>query len=170
MLDEIIITQTPPLYSCYGRRGQQVCVPITGDRQKRILHGVINIATGAVLLLITHEWTQETHQYFLQMIRAHWRGWHIVLFEDRGSPHTAEESRALAQALGIAVRLLPRATPELNAMDHLWRSVKGRALANRPTLSIDKSADAACKYILDMSRGERLRKAGTLSEDFWLTK
>jgi transposase len=170
MLDEIIITETPPLYSCYGRRGQQVCVPITGNREKRILHGVINISTGAVLLLITQEWTQETHQYFLYMIRAHWRGWHICLFEDRGSPHTAEESRLRAQELGIEVRLLPRATPELNAMDHLWRSVKGRALADRPTLSIDKSADAACQYILDMSRGERLRKAGILSGDFWLTK
>lgn len=169
MLDEIIITETPPLYSCYGRRGQQVCVPVTGNRAKRILHGVINIATGAALLLITVEWTQETHQYFLQMIRAYWRGWHIVLFEDRGSPHTAEDSVTLAQELGIEVRLLPRATPELNAMDHLWRSVKGRALADRPTLSIDKSADAACHYILEMSRRERLQKAGVLSGNFWLT-
>lgn len=112
MLDEIIITETPPLYSCYGRRGQQICVPITGNRRKRILHGVINIVSGAVLLLITDEWVQETHQYFLQMIRAYWRGWNILLFEDRGSPHTAEESLALAQEIGIEVRLLPRATPE----------------------------------------------------------
>jgi len=42
MLDETIITETPPLYSCYGRRGDQVRVPITGSRAKRILHGVIN--------------------------------------------------------------------------------------------------------------------------------
>jgi transposase len=103
------------------------------------------------------------------MIRAHWRGWQIILFEDRGTPHTAEESREYAAWLGIEVRLLPRATPELNAMDHLWRSVKGRALENRPTLTIDKSADAACRYILDMSRRERLRKAGVLSGNFWLT-
>ena len=70
------------------------------------------------------------------MIRAHWRGWHIVLFEDRGTPHTAEDSREVAAGLGIQVRLLPRATPELNAMDHLWRSVKGRALADRPTVTV----------------------------------
>ncbi len=168
MLDEVIITETPPLYSCYCRIGQQCRVPITGNRQKRILHGVINIGSGDCLLLITKLWDEVTHQYFLQMIRAHWRGWHIILFEDRGTPHTAEESQELAAALGMQVRLLPRATPELNAMDHLWRSVKGRALANRPTLSIDKSADAACRYIFDMSRPERLRKAGVFSGDFWL--
>jgi hypothetical protein len=43
-------------------------------------------------------------------------------------------------------------------------------LANRATQSIDESADSACRYILDMSRRERLRKAGVLSGNFWLTK
>src|SRR5688572_8997163 len=79
MLDETIITETPPLYCCYGRSGQQVCVPITGNRAKRILHGALNIASGDILLFITEVWDELTHQYFLAMIRAHWRGWHIIL-------------------------------------------------------------------------------------------
>jgi transposase len=170
MLDETIVTETPPLYSCYGRVGEQVSVPITGGRAKRILHGAINVGSGDVLLLITHEWVQETHQAFLAMIRAHWRGWHIVLFEDRGSPHTAGGSVALAADLGIEVRWLPKATPELNAMDQLWRHVKGQSLASRATETIDASADSACEYILGLSRRERLRKAGVLSGDFWLAK
>src|SRR5918992_757677 len=129
-----------------------------------------NFSAGVVLLLITEEWVQETHQAFLIMIRSHWCGWNIVLFEDRGSPHTAGESLRLAGELHIKLRFLPKATPELNAMDHLWRHVKGRGLANRATQSIDESADSACRYILDMSRRERLRKAGVLSGNFWLTK
>jgi len=169
MLDEVIITETPPLYSCYGRRGQQVEVPISGNRTKRILHGAINIATGDVALLISFEWTQQTHQIFLRTLRKHWRGWHIILFEDRGSPHTAGESRMLAENLHIELRFLPRATPELNAMDHLWRWVKGRGLSNRATLSIDESANQACQYIFDLSRHERKEKAGILSGNFWLT-
>jgi transposase len=170
MLDETIITETPPLYSCYCRIGEQACVPVTGNRRKRILRGAINIGSGETLLLITAEWNQDTHQAFLLMVGAHWRGWRIVLFEDRGTPHTAEESRELAAALGIEVRWLPRATPELNAMDHLWRQMKRRALANRRTCSIDGSADAACQYIIGLSRQERLRQAGVLSGNFWLTK
>jgi transposase len=170
MLDETIVTETPPLYSCYGYRGEQVEVPISGNRAKRILHGAINVRSGDVLLLITHEWVQETHQAFLTMIRAHWRGWNIVLFEDRGSPHTAGDSVALARDRKIEIRWLPRATPELNAMDQLWRHVKGQALASQPTRSIDQSADAASWYVLNMSRQERLRKAGVLSGDFWLAK
>jgi transposase len=169
MLDETIVTETPPLYSCYGRKGEQVKVLISGNRARRVLHGVINIDTGAVLLLITEVWDEQTHQYFLRMIRSHWRGWHIILFEDRGSPHTAEDSIELAKELKIQTRFLPVATPELNAMDHLWRQVKGRALADRPTLSIDLSADNACQYILSMSPWERLNKAGVFSGNFWLT-
>ena len=169
MLDEVIITETPPLCYCYGRTGQQVCIPVTGNRAKRILHGAVNVTTGDLLMLITEVWDEVTHQYFLEMIRSHWRGWHIVLFEDRGTPHTAEGSLELAAELGIEVRFLPRATPELNAMDHLWRHVKGRALADRATHSIGESADTACRYLLEMSRQERLQKAGILSGNFWLT-
>lgn len=168
MLDETIVCETPPLYSCYCRIGQQALVPINGNRSKRILHGAINIKSGNVLLLITDLWNEQTHQYFLEMIRSYWRGWHIVLFEDRGTPHTAEDSQELAKDLGIEIRLLPRATPELNAMDHLWRHVKRWGLGNRPTESIDKSTDRACRYILEMNPVERLRKAGVFSEDFWL--
>jgi transposase len=170
MLDETIVTETPPLYARYGPVGAQAEVPISGSRAKRILHGAINIRSGDVTLLATAEWDAETHQAFLRQIRSHWRGWHIVLFEDRGPAHTAAESRALVRELAIEVRWLPRATPELNAMDHLWKHVKANVLANQPTRSMDQSAEAACQYILGLSRRERLRKAGILSGRFWLAK
>jgi transposase len=168
MLDEVIITETPPIFFANGWPGEQVRVPITGNRSKRILHGAINIKTGAVVLLITEEWNQDTHMYFLRMISSFWRGWRVVIFEDRGAPHKAEATWELVGELGLEIRLLPRATPELNAMDHLWRFVKGKALSNQPTQTIDTSADLACRYIYDMDREERLRKAGVRSGRFWL--
>ena len=116
MLDETIIPETPPRYACYGRIGEQVRVPITGNRGKRILHGVMNVWSGEVLVLITNEWVQETPQYFLRMIRSHWRGWQIVLFEDRGSPHTADDSLALASDLAIELRFLPTAAAKLTPL------------------------------------------------------
>ena len=169
MLDETIITETPPLYSCYGHIGEPVRVPITGNRSKRILHGAINVQTGDVSLLITQEWTKEIHQGFLSVIRSHWRGWNILLFEDRATQHTSPESLEWAEELGIEIRLLPKATPELNAMDHLWRHTKRQALGDRETETVDQSALDACQYIIDLSPYERLRKAGVLSGNFWLT-
>jgi hypothetical protein len=170
MLDETIITETPPLYNCYGHKGQPVEIPITGNRQKRILHGAMNILTGDVVLLETQEWVQETHQAFLQMVRSHWRGWNIVLFEDRGSPHTADESLEWAKTKGFEIRFLPVATPELNVMDHLWRHVKKGVLANTIWPSIDASIGAASHFILNMPPKERMKKAGILSPHFWLNR
>jgi hypothetical protein len=169
MLDETIITETPPLYSAYGHIGQPIRVPITGNRAKRIVHGAINITSGDVALLITETWVNEPHQAFLTLIRSHWRGWNPVLFEDRASQHKSPSSLALAEELGIEVRLLPRATPELNAMDHLWRPAKRQAVGYRPTVTVDDSALAVCRYIIDLSPRERLRQAGVLSGHFWLT-
>ncbi len=170
MLDETIITETPPLYACYGRIGQPVSVPVSGGHQRRVLHGAMNVGTGDVVLLVTKEWTQEEHKHFLNVIRAHWRSWNIVLFEDRAGQHTAAGSLGMAWACGMEVRLLPRATPELNAMDTLWKQVKRDALGDRPTVTIDQSAGSACDQILAMHPHDRLRQAGVLSGNFWLTK
>ena len=170
MLDEIFILETPPLTSCYCRVGEQAGVPITGSHGRRVLHGAINIQTGDVVLLVTDTFNQGTHQTFLQLIRSHWRGWQIVLFEDRAKQHTAYASRELATKLNIQIRLLPKATPELNAMDHLWRHTTRDGLANRPTITMDQSAEAACQYIQYLSPRQRLCKAGVLSGNFWLAQ
>ncbi len=170
MLDETIIIETPPLAYCYSRIGQQRCISISGSHAHRIVHGAINVWSGELVLLITNVWDQITHQAFLQLIRSHWRGWRIVLFEDRGSPHTAADSLELAAALDMQIRLLPRATSELNAMDQLWRQTKPQSLANRATLSIDDSAMQLCDHIFSLSPRERLQKAGVLSGNFWLAR
>ena len=83
---------------------------------------------------------------------------------DGGTPEGNSESEGGA-ALDLQVRLLPRACPELNAMDHLFRFVKGRALADQPTRSIDDSALGACRYLYDMSRRKRLTKAGEVPRE-----
>jgi hypothetical protein len=168
MLDETFVLETPPLRAGWAKVGVQAEVPITGKHARRVIHGALNVTSGHVELLITEDWTAATHQAFLRQVRQAWRGWHIVLFVDRGSPHTAKASRALATALGIETRWLPTATPELNACEGLWRGAKGLGLANRASQAIDEAADAACGYILALTPRQRLQQAGALSGHFRL--
>jgi DDE superfamily endonuclease len=168
MRDETIVTETPPRYCCSGPIGAQVRVPISGDRAQRVLPGAITIRSGDLASLITEEWAQETHEAFLRLIRAHWRGWDLVLFEDRATPHKAAPAWARG-CLKIETRFLPKATPEWNPRDPLWRPTKKETLGSRATLSIEASALAACQYLIDLNPEDRLRKAGVLSGNFWLT-
>src|SRR5262249_32709045 len=119
--------------------------------------------------LVTSAWTQQEHQHFLGVIRAHWRGWNIVLFEDRASQHTATGSLWVADACDLAIRWVPEGTPPFNAMGNPWEQVKRNVLADRPTISIDESALCACDQIMAMRPHDRLRQAGVLSGNFWLT-
>lgn len=166
--DATILTETPPLRSCWSSVGEQAAVPITGNRDKRVLFGALNPATGAVWLDAADRWNQGAFQDHLRNVRACWRGWHIVLFLDRGSPHTAKASRALAAELGIELRFLPTACPELNPVEGLWRHVKGRVLANEPTPDLGKGLDRVCDELREMSATQRLQLAGVLSGNFWL--
>jgi transposase len=168
--DATIITETPPLRAQWALQGKPVEVPIMGSRNKRVLYGTLNIGTGAICpdIIGAEKWNQESFQEHLRHIRGQWRGWNIVLFLDRGSPLTAKRSRRLVRELGIELRCLPIACPELNPVEGIRRHLKGTGLANRPTLGMEKLMDRALGYIRSLSPVERLRKAGVLSGNFWL--
>jgi hypothetical protein len=149
--------------------GQQAKVPILGQhRDKRILTGVLNIQTGSYFQYSSEAYTQNTFHTILKLIRRCWRGWHIVLFLDKISAQWAHSSRCLAKDLGIQLRWLPTACPELNPVDHLWRHLKKDILANEPLPDLEITLKRACSYLNDLLPQDRLRKAGVLSERFWL--
>lgn len=148
--------------------GHQACVPIRGKHARRFLTGVMNIGTGDYLDFASAEFKQKHFQKILCAIRGHWRGWRIVLFLDRNTPHQAIASRRLARELNIQLRWLPKACPELNVMDHLWRHVKDRLAANEPTPNVFATVERVHRTLRKMTPQERLRKAGVLAKDFWL--
>lgn len=166
-LDETILTETPPLRATWALQGQQARVAITGNRDKRILFGALNPKTGRLVLMGARRWTQETFQAFLRQVRRCWRGWRLVLFLDRGSPHKARRSQALARTLAIQERWLPRACPELNPVEGLWRHLKQEVLANT-VAPMDQLLAEAQEYLLTLSPSQRLSRAGVLSKNFWL--
>ncbi|WZP01065.1 transposase [Isosphaeraceae bacterium EP7] len=166
--DATILTETPPLRAAWARAGQQAEVPITGNRDRRVLFGAIAVGRGTLRLDRAGQWNQDSFQSHLRHFRPTWRGWRIVLFLDRGSPHTARRSRALAKQFSIELRFLPTACPELNPMEGLWREIKGQILANEPTPELDVSLECAVDHLMAMTGKQRRQTARILSENFWL--
>ena len=167
-IDSIVLNEIPPLRAAWAPIGQQAHVPIIAAHDVRVLTGVLNIRSGDCLLHTSARYRQADAQSLLRKIRAHWRGWQIVLFLDRHPAQRARATRRLAHQLHIQLRWLPTACPELNVMDQLWRHVTDDVLANEPTPNLDTTATRAVQHILAMSPQARRRQAGILSDSFWL--
>ena len=66
--DEVILTKTPPLRACWALEGHQAEVSIAGDRDRRILYGVLGVKQGSLLLYGSSRWDSEEFGVFLRKI------------------------------------------------------------------------------------------------------
>lgn len=99
-----------------------------------MLFGTINIRTGHRLLLARRWQRAVDFCTFLEIIHRHYRTWQVALLLDEDSSHTANISEATAQTRRTRLLWLPKRSPHLNPMDHLWRDAKA-ATATSPTQS-----------------------------------
>jgi transposase len=158
----------PPLRAGWARRGQAAPVLISGRNARRTVFGSLNLRTGHALFLVQSHKRAKNFQAFLHFIRAHYRGWSVALLLDENSCHTARSSLRLAYALGIQLLWLPKRSPHLNPVEHLWREAKGVICANYQDASLDRQVGSFVDYLQNLSATQRLHKAGVFSKNFWL--
>src|SRR5947209_14031609 len=127
-----------------------------------------NIETGRRLFLERRRQLGLDFEDFLEEVRWYYRGRHVALLLDEDSSHIAEDSQGRADDLGIELLWLPKRSPHLNPMDHLWRHGKAVMSANHQEASIDEQAERFIGYLSNLSRFEALKKAGIFAKDFWL--
>ncbi len=128
----------------------------------------MNFRTGNRLLWGLQRHRAVDFQEFLEVVRWRYRGRHLALVLDEESSHTAGTSQRLAPELDMEFLWLPKRSPHLNPMDHLWRHGKEIICANRQYQTIDDQMEAFFLYLYELTPREALRKAGVLSADFWL--
>ena len=170
VLDQTILRHFPPLRSAWSRLGEQAQVRITGENAKAVLWGVLNPYTGHRLVQVSPSMGQGYFQALLRMLRRNYRDQPIALLLDKASAHTAPQSIALAEELGIELVWLPKQASELNPVDTLWRDLKREVSANQQYLTVEAHAEAGVSWLMRLSPREALRKAGALSAHFWLRR
>ena len=169
-LDETDLLLLPPLRAGWARRGQPAPIPISGQNARRTVFGSLNLRTGHLLLLAQRHKRAENFQAFLKLIHQHYRGWSVALLLDENSCHTAQGSLRVAHALGIQLLWLPKRSPHLNPLEHLWRHGKAVICANHQDASLDHQVGCFIDFLQSLSATQRLRKAGVLSTNFWLRR
>jgi hypothetical protein len=133
-----------------------------------VVFGAINLGTGTRLFLAREHQRAEDFQAFLGLVHHHYRGWHVALLLDEDSSHTAGASKRLASQFDVELIWLPKRSPKLNPMDHLWGDGKDEISANRQYATIDDQVERFIQYLSNLSAWEALHKAGVLSKKFWL--
>jgi DDE superfamily endonuclease len=166
--DETVLHLFPVLRRAWALQGEQGHVAITGRNAKRVLFGAINLRTGHRIVLRRPNMQQAHFQAFLRLLREAYPGRRIALLLDEAPGHLARRSQALAAQLDIELIWLPKQCAALNAMDQLWRELKGHISANYQYPTIDEHAAAAEQWIMALTSTEARRKAGILSKNFWL--
>jgi hypothetical protein len=166
--DETDLLLFPPLRARWAKRGKSAKVVISGQNARRVIFGAINVQTGHRLLLPRPKQRAEDFQAFLGLIHDHYRSRPVWLLLDGDSSHTAHSSVGMARELEIGLIWLPKRCPELNPVDHLWGHAKDEVCANHQATSIDHLVESFIRYIQGLPPEEAKRKAGILSEGFWL--
>lgn len=160
----------PPLRAAWAERGRQVEVRISGRNAHRVIFGAINLRSGREVLEVHHRQRAQDFSSFLREIRRHYPAQPIVLLLDEDSSHTAHASQRLAADLYIQLLWLPKRCPELNPMDHLWRSVKRDVCANQQDTNVDLTTARVLRYLRQLTPRIALVKAGARSARFWLRR
>ena len=111
---------------------------------------------------------QADFQAFLRLVRRRYGSRPVWMLLDEAPCHTAKRSLELAARLGIRFIFLPKQCAELNAMDQLWKDLKGQISANYQFVSIEEHARQAEGWLMSLTKRETLRKAGILSKNYWL--
>lgn len=168
--DETDLLMFPPLRSCWALRGEPACVVISGRNARRVIFGALNLRTGHRLLLPREHQRAVDFQAFLAFVHEHYRGWHVVWLLDEDSSHTAAGSQRLGKKLNMKFLWLPKRSPDLNPLDHLWGHGKNAICGNRQYETIDGQVSRFIDYLTTLSHEEVLCKAGVLSKDFWLSR
>lgn len=166
--DEIILRLFPVIRRAWSLKGQQARVDVSGKNARQVLFGTINLHTGHRVLMRYPGLNQQGFQAFLHLLSRRYPGRQVWLLLDAATAHTTPKSQAVAKALNIVLIWLPKQCPELNAMDHLWKELRADISANYQYQDINEHAVFAELYTLTLSNQQALKRAGILSEEFWL--
>jgi transposase len=168
--DEAALREFPPLRAAWAKRGQQAEVVISGRNARRVLHGLLNVASGELLHTVRERGRGEDCAAALALLGPRRPTIPKLLLWDNAPPHHTRVARAAAAAAHVELAWLPFRSPELNPCEDLWRHLKRTVAANRAYPSVDALGERATAWLDALTPADALRLTALHSSKFqWLT-
>jgi transposase len=143
---------------------------VSGRNSRRVLHGALNAATGALALLVRERSRGDDCLAFVEALGQVHPAVPKLLIWDNAPPHHPKRVLAAAATAHITVAFLPFRAPELMPCEDLWRRTKAVVAANRVYASVQELAERAVAWLYALTPADSLRQSGLLSSKFqWLS-
>lgn len=142
--DETDLHLNPRIEATYQAEGTQVKVRSPAKNQRRHAFGIVDIATGRVVLRFTRrERAREFVAFLRQLLDALPRKKILVVMDNHGI-HSAKKTQAFLAEHEDRIRLLPLPTyaPHLDPIEPYWKYLKRHVNTN----VLHESADAMVKW------------------------
>jgi transposase len=161
--DETKFRALPPLRNMWMRKGQQSRIPTPEQNDSFYSYGVLDLESGAWFdQLFEKANSDATIAYLTALLEAHPEK-HILLIWDQAKYHTSHKvQRWIASQDRLTVLLLPKYSPELNPVEHIWRVVKQRVASNL-TRTIEALQAAYRVFFQEQDSQPLLQTAGLIA-------
>jgi hypothetical protein len=84
--DETTLREFPPLRAAWAKRGEQAVVVVSGRNARRVVHGALNAASGALALLVRERSRGDDCLAFVEALGRIHRGVPKLLVWDDAPP------------------------------------------------------------------------------------
>ena len=124
-------------------------------REYTYVYAAVAPAEGKMTSLILPSADTEMMNLFLEHVSKTYEKYFVVMQVDQASWHGAKDLRIPANIRLIAQ---PAYSPELNPVEHIWKELREKQLANLALLSLDEVIDKVCDGLNQLEADtERLR-------------
>jgi transposase len=153
----------------YGwiKKGTDKLIPSHGGRKRMNICGAINLATMDLISKEYETINKENFQFFLEKIRAFYPGKgdiHLIL--DQAGYHIAHCVKQYALENNIKLHYLPAHSPNLNAIERLWKVMKETVVYNKFYGTFSLFRDAIEKFLTVTYAGMKNSLVSRLTDNF----
>jgi transposase len=146
-----------------ANKGQQARIPTPKQNGHFFSYGVLDLDSGAWFDRFFEKANSDTTIAYLSAVLETYAQQHVLLIWDQATYHTSGKvQRWIEDQDRLTVYLLPRYSPELNPVEHIWRVVKQRVASNL-TRAIEALQAAYGAFFEEQDAQSLLQTAGLIA-------
>ncbi len=146
--DEMVLSTQTTVQKIWLPKGEYPKIEVSSEKKNRSIYGFLNIQTGKEHAFKT-EWQNMYITYdVLGKLRQIYPDQKILLVWDKAPWHKGCRAQDFIKADGKIEPIdFPRAAPEENPQEHVWKSGRSQISHNRFIKNIDEATDAFVDYL-----------------------